>query len=158
MRTLHVKSLSRAQVGSMPAQSICVLTLSNAILYHCLKRTPDTAKAPTARASAVACLPFLGRDEKWFIHDAPDVQPRFPRAMTFGQVAPAPTPDPTPKPVDQPVSPGPIGGQYGKTYSGDATYYGFSTGGNCAYKGTVAGLYGGMIPSEKSKKGERNVS
>ena len=66
--------------------------------------------------------------------------------QTFGQVSPAPTPEPN--------SGGPIGGQYGNTYAGEATYYGFSTGGNCAYKGTVGDLYPDMIPSEESMTGE----
>ena len=53
---------------------------------------------------------------------------------------------------DSPDSPS--GGMYGTTYSGDATYYGYTTGGNCAYKGNVPGMYDGMIPSEKRQKRE----
>ncbi|CAM9901943.1 unnamed protein product, partial [Hapterophycus canaliculatus] len=31
-------------------------------------------------------------------------------------------------------------------YSGDATYYGYTTEGNCAYGGDTPGMYNGMIP------------
>ncbi len=44
------------------------------------------------------------------------------------------------------------GGMYGSVYSGDATYYGFTTEGNCNYKGNVPGMYDGMIPSEKTRR------
>jgi len=43
------------------------------------------------------------------------------------------------------------GGMYGTTYSGDGTYYGFTTEGNCAYKDNVPGMYAGMTPSERQK-------
>ena len=39
-------------------------------------------------------------------------------------------------------------GQYGKEYSGDATYYGFTTAGNCAFFDNVPQQYDGMIPGE----------
>ncbi|CAN0218075.1 unnamed protein product [Scytosiphon promiscuus] len=38
------------------------------------------------------------------------------------------------------------GGQYGTEYAGDATYYGYTTEGNCAFGGNVPEMYSGMIP------------
>ncbi|CAN0446726.1 unnamed protein product, partial [Scytosiphon promiscuus] len=37
-------------------------------------------------------------------------------------------------------------GQYGTEYAGDATYYGYTAEGNCAFGGNVPEMYSGMIP------------
>ena len=46
----------------------------------------------------------------------------------------------------------PLGDMYGTTYSGDATYYGYTSGGNCGYGYNVPGMYDGMIPSERTPR------
>lgn len=35
---------------------------------------------------------------------------------------------------------------YGETFNGDATYYGFTTRGNCAIREPIPDMYDGMIP------------
>lgn len=35
---------------------------------------------------------------------------------------------------------------YGEEFSGDATYYGYTTRGNCAIREPIPSMYGGMIP------------
>lgn len=42
------------------------------------------------------------------------------------------------------------GGGYGEKFSGDATYYGFTTAGNCAFFNNVPEQYDGMIPGERA--------
>ncbi|CAM9727514.1 unnamed protein product [Hapterophycus canaliculatus] len=46
----------------------------------------------------------------------------------------------------QAPTPGYSGGQYGTEYSGDATYYGYTIEGNCAYGDDIPAMYSGMIP------------
>eukprot|EP00752_Nemacystus_decipiens_P013639 g12092.t1 len=84
--------------------------------------------------------------------DAPTPEPVAPTEPPMEAPTPEPTPEPSPEtPAPQPVaSPEPqqpvSGGQYGQTYTGEGTYYGFTTDGNCAYRDTVPGMYDGMIP------------
>lgn len=37
---------------------------------------------------------------------------------------------------------------YGETFTGEGTYYDYTTGGNCAYGGDVLDMWKNMIPSE----------
>eukprot|EP00752_Nemacystus_decipiens_P013640 g12093.t1 len=54
---------------------------------------------------------------------------------------------PAPQPVASPDPQQPVGdGQYGQTYTGEGTYYGFTTDGNCAYRSLVPSMYQDMIP------------
>ena len=62
-----------------------------------------------------------------------------------------PTAKPAAAPTKAPVEPdsGDGDGSFDDTqYSGEATYYGATTGGNCAYGTTVPSMYDGMIPGK----------
>lgn len=70
-----------------------------------------------------------------------------------------PTPEPVAEPEPEPEPTSPVdGGEYGKTFTGDGTYYAPTDAGNCGYKGNVLGMYSGMIPSERKRRSLGGVS
>ncbi|CAM9416936.1 unnamed protein product, partial [Hapterophycus canaliculatus] len=102
--------------------------------------TPQPA-TPTPRPEAPMPEPVMATP-------APVIPAPAPVIPTPSPVTPTPSPvTPTPEPVSPSPTPGDFsGGQYGTEYSGEGTYYGETTEGNCAYGGDVPGMYSGMIP------------